>query len=310
MKKNVILSGAPLQLLPMSDCFPGAESNGPSTHGVENRSRSGRRKSLLCRGHALSLLVLLLAVPTFAQTQTPVSSQDQTPPATSPFTLRVNSDLVLTNIVVRDKKTGEIVKGLTAKDFTVTEAGKPQHIVSFDFESVDQAAALNEATINASAPNGIFGAKSGTATQAELRNHRLIVMFFDITSMQPEDIERAQESARNYINKQMHPADLVAVVSLNATLSLDQDFTASKDLLLRAVNSYSGTQGEGYGEGATSTSNQVEDASSFAPDESEYNDLNTDRELYAIEDISRSLAYLNEKKSLPLFLRRYPARRH
>ncbi|MGA7352414.1 MAG: VWA domain-containing protein, partial [Acidobacteriaceae bacterium] len=105
----------------------------------------------------------------------------------------------------------------------------------------------------------------------------------------------------NYINKQMHPADLVAVVSLDATLSLDQDFTASKDLLLKAVNAYGGTQGSGFGAGATSTSNQVEDASSFTPDESEYNDINTDRELFALEDISKSLAYLNEKKSLLYF---------
>jgi len=213
----------------------------------------------------------------------------------------VNSDLVLTNIVVRDKKTGEVVKGLTEKDFTVIEDGKPQHIASFDFESVDQAASLNEATINASAPNGVFGAKSATATQEELRNHRLIVMFFDLTSMQPDDIDRAQDAARNYINKQMHPADLVAVVSLDATLSLDQDFTASKDLLLKAVNTYGGTEQQGFAAGATSTANQVEDASSFTPDESEYNDINTDRELFAIEDIAKSLGYLNEKKSLLYF---------
>ncbi len=202
---------------------------------------------------------------------------------------------------MRDKKTGAVVKGLTEKDFTITEDGKPQHIASFDFENVDEAAALNEATINAAAPNGVFGAKTGTATTEELRNHRLIVMFFDITSMQPDDLDRAQDAARNYINKQMHPADLVAVVSLDATLSLDQDFTASKDLLLKAVNAYGGTQGSGFGSGATSTSNQVEDASSFSPDESEYNDINTDRELFAIEDISKSLAYLNEKKSLLYF---------
>ncbi len=228
--------------------------------------------------------------------------QDQAPPPSgSTLTLRVNSDLVLTNVVVRDKKTGQIARGLTEKDFTVTEDGKPQRIVSFDFESVDQAAPLSEATINASAPNGVFGAKTGTATQEQLRNHRLIVMFFDITSMQPEDVERAQEAARNYINKQMHPADLVAVISLDATLSLDQDFTASKDLLLKAVNSYSGTQGAGFGAGATSTTNQVEDATSFTADEQEYNDINTDRELFAIEDISKSLAYLNEKKSLLYF---------
>ena len=251
---------------------------------------------------AVAGLVLMVS----ARPQNPADAQGQAQqqPAnngSSTFTLKVNSDLVLTNIVVRDKKTGAVVKGLTEKDFSITEDGKPQHIASFDFENVDEAAALNEATINAASPNGIFGAKTGTAATEELRNHRLIVMFFDITSMQPDDLDRAQDAARNYINKQMHPADLVAVVSLDATLSLDQDFTASKDLLLKAVNAYGGTQGSGFGAGATSTSNQVEDASSFTPDESEYNDINTDRELFAIEDISKSLAYLNEKKSLLYF---------
>jgi VWFA-related protein len=246
---------------------------------------------------AISLLLAfsLVVPPALPQNQNPPPSSDTT------VTFKVNSDLVLTNIVVRDKKTGDIVKGLTEKDFIITEDGKPQHIVSFDFESVDQAAPLSEATINASAPNGVFGAKAGTATQEELRNHRLIVMFFDITSMQPEDIERAQEAARDYINKQMHPADLVAVISLGNTMSLDQDFTANKQLLLKAVNSYSGPQDNGFQSGATSTTNQVEDATSFTPDEQEYNDINTDRELFAIEDIAKSLTYLNEKKSLLYF---------
>jgi VWFA-related protein len=249
-------------------------------------------------GMIAATAALALMAPARPQDQQP---QQQPADQSSTFTLKVNSDLVLTNVVVRDKKTGQVIKGLTEKDFTITEDGKPQHIASFDFENVDEAAALNEATINAAAPNGVFGAKTGTATTEELRNHRLIVMFFDLTSMQPDDLDRAQDAARDYINKQMHPADLVALVSLDATLSLDQDFTANKTLLLKAVNAYGGTQGEGYSLGATSTSNQVEDASSFTPDESEYNDINTDRELFAIEDISKSLAYLNEKKSLLYF---------
>lgn len=217
------------------------------------------------------------------------------------ITFQVNSEIVLTNVVVRDRRTGQLVTGLTAKDFSISEDGKLQRITSFDYENVDEAAPLNEATINASAPNGIFGARTGTATQQELHNHRIVVMFFDLTSMQPEDVERAQDAARNYIEKQMRPADLVAIVSLNTTLSLDQDFTANKQLLLRAVNSYSGAAGQGFEAGATSTTNQVEDATSFTPDEEEYNDINTDRELFAIEDIAKSLTYLNEKKSLLYF---------
>src|SRR6202453_3025012 len=235
---------------------------------------------------------------------TSIAAQDQTPPqqdAQTAYTMKVNSDLVHTNVVVRDKKTGEVVRGLTANDFQVMENGKPQKIISFDFQSVDQAAPLNEATINGKSPTTIMGSMNRQGTSEQLRNHRLIVMFFDITSMQPEDLERAQDAARNYVNKQMHPADLVAVVSLDQSLSLDQDFTANKQLLLNAVNAYSGTQGSGFQSGATSTANQVEVTTAFTPDEQEYNDVNTDRELFAFEDIAHSLAYINEKKSLLYF---------
>jgi VWFA-related protein len=247
----------------------------------------------MLRKTSLILALSLVAFTARAQQQ-PSATQSQ-------YTLKVNSDLVLTNVVVRDKKTGEVVRGLTAKDFTILENGKPQRISTFDFESVDQAQPLNEATINGQSAQSIFNAKTGVATREELRNHRLIVLFFDLTSMQPEDIERSQEAARNYINKQMQPADIVAVVSLDTDLSLDQDFTQNKQLLLNAVNSYSGASAQGFQSGATSTTNQTEDATSFTADESEYNDLNTDRELFAIASISKSLAYINEKKSMLYF---------
>ena len=240
----------------------------------------------------LAVCTALLA----AQTQQSNQKPDQ-----SSFTLKVNSDLVLTNVVVRDRKTGEVVRGLTQKDFTVLENGKAQQISSFDFESVDQATPLDEATISGKTGQSIFNAKNGVAHPEELRNRRLIVMFFDLTSMQPEDIERSVDAARDYINKKMQPADLVSVVSLQDTLSLDQDFTQNKQLLLNAVNAYSAGAGQGFQSGATSTTNQTEDTTSFTADESEYNDLNTDRELFAISSISKSLAYINEKKSMLYF---------
>lgn len=243
----------------------------------------------------VALCIAAMAAPALAQDQQGQQAQSQ------PFTLKVNSDLVLTNIVVRDKKTGQIVKGLTQKDFTITENGKPQQIVSFDFESVDEAAALNEATINGKSGSSIVLGKSPVVTGDALRDHRLIVLFFDLTSMQPEDVERAQDAARNYINKQMQAADVVSVVSLDSSLSLDQDFTQDKQLLLKAVNSYSGDQTQGFAPGSTSTTNQTEDTTAYTADESEYNDINTDRELFAIASIAKSLAYINQKKALLYF---------
>ena len=220
------------------------------------------------------------------------------------FTLNVRSEMVLTNVVVRDKKTGAVVKGLKATDFTVTEDGKPQKVSSFDFQSVDEAVALNEKnTVSGKAPTiaEMLEHTIGANTSA-LKDHRLIVLFFDLSSMQQEDIDRAVESAQDYIKNKMAPADLVAVASLSTALTLDHDFTADKPALLAAVGAYNGTQGQGFAAGTTGSSDGTsDDASTFTADDSEYNSLNTDRELYAIQSIAKSLERVDQKKSMLYF---------
>jgi VWFA-related protein len=220
------------------------------------------------------------------------------------FVFKANAELVLTNVVVRDSKTGEFVRGLKQSDFTVLENGKAQQISTFDFQTVEMATPLNEATISglASAVNGPAGSKAAVVAKPEdLRNHRLIVMFFDLTSMQPEDLDRCVKAARDFLTNKMQPADLVALVSLDDTLKVDQDFTSDKAVLANEVGIYNGTEGQGFTPGATANSNQVEDTTGYTPDESEYNDLNTDRELYALRAISKSLEKITEKKSLLYF---------
>ncbi|HEY0161149.1 MAG TPA: VWA domain-containing protein [Edaphobacter sp.] len=220
------------------------------------------------------------------------------------FTLKVQSDIVLTNVVVRDKKTGAVVKGLTAGDFTVLENGKPQKIASFDYQNVDQAVALNEtSTVTGKASIADLVNRNFAANPAQLKDHRLIVMFFDLSSMQPEDTERAVEAAQDYINKKMQPADLVAMVSMDTSLSLDQDFTADKAALLKTAGKYNGTEGTGFANGneGGNDGGTSDDASSFTADDSEYNALNTDRELYAIRSIAQSLERVDQRKSLLYF---------
>ncbi|MGA2674632.1 MAG: VWA domain-containing protein [Terracidiphilus sp.] len=241
------------------------------------------------------------AQPALAQSSGQGSTQQQV--SVTPqggFVLKVNGELVLTNVVARDAKTGELVQGLKRSDFSIYENGKQQQIDTFDFESVDKATPLNEATVS--------GLAAGTSSKAvvvarpeDLRNHRLIVMFFDLTSMQPEDLDRSVEAAQDFLKKKMQPADLVALVSLGDTLKVDQDFTADKNALINEVAVYNGTEGQGFAEGATANSNQVEDTTGYTPDESEYNDLNTDRELFALRAVAKSLEKITEKKSLLYF---------
>ncbi|GAA3755316.1 VWA domain-containing protein [Terriglobus aquaticus] len=243
---------------------------------------------------AATLLGILLSVPQMH------AQQDQPTPV-----LRVNSNIVLTNVVVRDKKTGAPVRNLKASDFTITENGKPQQIVSFDFQTVDEAARLNEATVSGSTPTiaQMLDRSLGSDT-AQLRDHRLIVLFFDTASMQPDDIDRAVDAANDYINKRMAPADLVAVASLGTTLSLDHDFTADKQALLATVGKFNGSTdsaGLAAGSTATSTENTSDDSNAFQADDTEYNNLNTDRELYAIQTIAKSLERVDQRKSMLYF---------
>jgi VWFA-related protein len=217
------------------------------------------------------------------------------------FVLKQNAELVLTNVVARNTKTGELVQGLTQSDFSIFENGKRQEIATFDFQSVDMATPLNEATISGLAA-GAGGNKAVVVARPEdLRNHRLIVMFFDLTSMQPEDLDRSVKAAREFLTNKMQPADLVALVSLGDTLKVDQDFTSDKKALVNEVGIYNGTEGQGFAGGANANTNQVEDTTGYSPDESEYNDLNTDRELFALRAIAKSLERITEKKSLLYF---------
>jgi VWFA-related protein len=256
-------------------------------------------RDVMRRGVAAVMIGLLAGTPMAGHAQQPTQQ-----PNSSTFTMKVQTDIVLTNVVVRDKKTGEVVKGLKESDFTILENGKPQKIASFDYQNVDVAAVLREnSTVTGKATIADLLNRNFAASPEALRDHRLIVMFFDLSSMQPEDIDRAVQSAQDYVNKKMQPADLVALVSMATGLSMDQDFTSDKTALLKGLGKYNGTEGTGFAngnEGGTS-GGTADDASSFTADDSEYNALNTDRELYAIRTIAKSLERVDQRKSMLYF---------
>ena len=231
-------------------------------------------------------LMLTGASPLPAQSSTTAVTGQVTGNSQSGYVLKENAELVLTNVVPRDAKTGEIIRDLKQSDFRVFEDGKEQKISTFDYQSVEMATPLAESTVSGLAASVTAGTKAVVVNkEEELRNHRLIVMFFDLTSMQPDDLDRAIESAQDYVKTKMQPADLVALVSLGNTLNVDQDFTADKDALIREVATYDDTLADGFS----------------SSDDSEYSDINTDRELYSLRSIAKSLEKVNEKKSLLYF---------
>ena len=98
------------------------------------RSRGARRN--VASGF-VAALVTLTALTLLAHPSLGVMLRAQAP-AVPVF--RGGTELVLVNVVVRDRS-GNVVRGLTRDDFTVSEDNKPQTITSFDFEELDKAPA-------------------------------------------------------------------------------------------------------------------------------------------------------------------------
>jgi VWFA-related protein len=222
----------------------------------------------------------------------------------SDYVFHAESDLVLVNVTVRDKS-GKFVPGLKPEDFTILEDNKPQKIVSFDVENVDAVPALDVAQAKP-LPEAASGQASGAASTAdvaaEFKDRRLIVLFFDLSAMEPDEIARAVTSAEHYVDTQMAPADLVSIVSLGSSLLVNQDFTTDHALLKKQLDTFSSGSGQGFEEGTTGTTEGTPDTGQpFTADDMEYNIFNTDRRLEALRSVAEKLAHVQQKKSLIYF---------
>ena len=226
---------------------------------------------------------------------------------------RGGTELVLVNIVVRDKS-GAVVRGLTQDDFVVTEDDKPQTVTSFDFEELDRADAAPAAPESrqpildkkpAPAPRQAVAPAAAPVEapvarpKIDMRGRRLIVLFFDLSSMQPEEIERAAKSAHDYVEKQLSPADSIAIASFASSLRVDLDFTADKETIGQAIDRFSAASGQGFEEGAVGDPDATADnGAAFTPDDTEFNIFNTDRRLDALQTLADALSGIEQKKSV------------
>ncbi len=259
---------------------------------------------------ACACLLLQFGAPSFAQQAQPkppqasADAQSQAkPPASS---IRVTSELVLANVVVRDKK-GNLVRDLKKDDFTLFEDGKKQQISTFDFENVDQletvGAAEKTVTGEATATAGPAGVlRKSDAPVMNARDRRVIVLYFDFSAMEPDQIERCVDAAKKYINTQMQPADIVALVSLSTNMRVDLDFTDDKPKILSVLSSYSSGSGEGFQMGDTgSAEGTAETGGSYTPDDTDYNTFSADWKLLALQSTMQALGKIEQKKSLIYF---------
>src|SRR5438128_2070518 len=150
---------------------------------------------------------------------------------------RSGTRLIVQTVTVKDKE-GRPVEGLTSKDFIVSEDGAPQTVSFAEFQRLPDrsveptaapapsVAAPRSATVAPATQGQISTPPSG---DTRYRDRRLLVLFFDLTAMPPPDQMRAYTAAKKFIDTEMQPADLLAIMTFGGgAVRVKQDFTGNR----------------------------------------------------------------------------------
>ncbi len=244
--------------------------------------------------------VLALAA---AGQQPPVKNQSAD--AGQPAKFTANSNLVIVDVVVRDKS-GNVIDGLKPEDFSVFEDGKPQKISVFEFQKLTNAPepppklALSDQLKLPEAPKTTITAEKPGSIQ--YHDKRLMILYLDFSSMGINEQLRAQDAALEYIDKRITKDDLVAILLYTSDVQVLTDFTADRDVMTSIIKALPiGEMSEMAGLADTDSANGEDTGAAFVADETEFNIFNTDQKLAAIEQAARMLAPLPEKKALVYF---------
>jgi VWFA-related protein len=244
------------------------------------------------------------AVVLLSQPAATVIGQQAEQPKSNEARIQVTSELVLVNVVAHDKK-GNLVRDLKKSDFSLFEDGKKQEISTFDFENVDELATAGAAEATVSGLTGagsLLRAGKKASPSLDARDRRLMLLFFDFSAMDPEQIDRSVEAAKKFVSAKMQTADLLALVSLATNMRVDLDFTDDKAKILAALTVYNAGQGQGFDNGSTGSSEgAAETSGAFSADDTDFNTFNADRKLLALQSLMQALGKLPQKKSLIYF---------
>src|SRR5271156_5137064 len=241
--------------------------------------------------------------------QAPSDASQQTSQTNPAAVLRTSSDLVRIDVEVTDKS-GKPIKGLKQDQFIITDDGKRQSISTFlysDIESIETAGTEDAKPIVVPVDNEGPNAPNVEAIGDQLRDRRLIVLFFDMTSMQPDDLIRAHDAADKFVKQQMTKADVVALVAFSTKLTVLVNFTNDRAALQKGVaqltaNSSNDLSSPLYAAAANGEYDVQEyTGAAFTPDETEFNVFNTDQKLAAVEGLANVLAGFPGRKALVEF---------
>jgi len=140
-------------------------------------------------------------------------------------TIRITVNLVQVDAVVTDSK-GRQVPGLEAKDFEVLQDGTPQKITHCSYISIASAPANHP-------PRPIALAPAAALDPSQVQ--RAMALVVDDLGLSFESMARVRGALRQFVDRQMQPGDLVAIVHTGGGMGVLQQFTSDKRLLYAAI---------------------------------------------------------------------------
>jgi len=185
----------------------------------------------------------LVGSPLVAQQDDPLPRPQVTFPETPPPTFKTTRIVVTVDAVVTDGD-GRHVTDLTTDDFEVTVAGKRQQLQQAIYiRTVDQLGVLAAAKSLVPAPATEPPAAGSPASLALKRTGlqpdriaRTIALVVDDLGLSFRSTVEVRNMLHKYIDTQMKPGDLVAIVRTGGGTGMLQQFTTQKRLLHRAAD--------------------------------------------------------------------------
>lgn len=164
-----------------------------------------------------------------------ISAQGQAKPVQPPDqdndVIRVNTELVQTDVMVFDKK-GRFADGLTLEQFALKIDNKPQPISFLERASSGAPGELKKTNTGPSS-TGSAAPGSGSAT---LTQGRYLLFFVDDLHLAPASLVRTRKALFEFIDRGIGPRDQVAITSSSGQIGFLQQFTDDRVALRMAVS--------------------------------------------------------------------------
>jgi VWFA-related protein len=176
------------------------------------------------------LLFLLLSIAIIPAAIT-AQQTSPTPPRDDDQVIKISTNLIQVDVTVTDKS-GKLVTDLAPSDFELYENGEKQEISNFSMVSRSAAGATVGGS-NTGGPGGQPDNSAGTTPQGSAR--RTIAIIVDDLSLSFASVFYARKALTKFVDEQMQPGDLVAIIRTGGSVGSLQQFTTDKRLLHAAI---------------------------------------------------------------------------